>query len=158
MSRNIIFLVISIFAVPTFGQSFNPEVISSGGDSYSQINGKMDVTIGETITDTQLENSTYLTQGFQQGNLFVSQIEENSIVNSFSINVFPNPAINEISISSDAEEPMSVYLYDLNGKLLLSETMNMTLILDFSSYAAGSYFLKLTTGNTISTYIIQKVK
>ena len=66
--KKLFFLLIGLcFSLSSLAQYTTPEVISSGGDSYIQSNGKMDITIGESVIETYHSNGIYLTQGFQQG-------------------------------------------------------------------------------------------
>lgn len=158
MNINPLFIILLLFPTSAFCQSFNPEIISSSGDSYSQINAKLDVTIGEPIIESCLNSNVYLTQGFQQGNLFVTQIPENNSNFNEQIEIYPNPTSNEINISSTTEDSILIYLYDLNGKMLKSEIMQKHLILDLSSYTSGSYLLKFIIDDKSKTYIVQKIK
>ena len=157
--RTIFFIAISCcFLLPAKAQLTTPEVISSGGDSYVQPNGMMDITIGESIIETFSQNNIFLTQGFQQCDLIVAAIEENSNDVLMGIQVFPNPTINEINITTAIAAPIYIHLYNSNGELILSNNFTESTTIDFSLFAAGSYILKLETGNTNKTYKIQKVK
>lgn len=158
MKRVFFLLFVLYLSFNTFAQYTTPEVITSGGDSFIQTFGKMDVTIGESIIETYQGNSIYLTQGFQQGNIIVAAIEENDSDDAGTMQVFPNPTINDLHIVSDIDAQILIQLYDLGGKLLYCGHAIKETILDFSVYAAGSYLLKLESGKASKTYKIQKVK
>ncbi|HUZ60154.1 MAG TPA: LamG-like jellyroll fold domain-containing protein [Hanamia sp.] len=71
---------------------------------------------------------------------------------SGSVTVYPNPAINQITInlSDNSLINTQAVLSDLNGKVLQRITLNQTSTqVDVSSYAKGIYILKLTNGNSI---------
>jgi uncharacterized Ntn-hydrolase superfamily protein len=61
------------------------------------------------------------------------------------VEVYPNPAINELKLQLDASIiAESIEVFDINGKLLHTEKMNSSSkSIDISRYAKGLYFLKL---------------
>lgn len=67
-----------------------------------------------------------------------------------AVNVFPNPAMNEINISLEEdmrnvteETPAVIKIRDITGKLLL--TTNKTSHIDVSTFPRGVYFIEVTT-------------
>ena len=78
--------------------------------------------------------------------------------------VFPNPATDQVNIEwSESVEGYTLLLYDVIGQqLLLQETFiqSISKLLDFSAYAAGSYFLHLRNADekTIKIFKILKIK
>ena len=158
MKRFLLLLIICFLSFTALAQYTTPEIITTGGDSYMQSFGKIEVTIGEAIIETYQGNGIYLTQGFQQGNLIVSAIEENSNDAALRIQVFPNPTINELNIISDNDGQILIQLFDSNGKLLFADNISKSTVMNFSDYAAGCYLLRLETGNSLKTFKIQKVK
>ena len=66
--------------------------------------------------------------------------------------LFPNPAEQEVSISTQPEFVQQgapvLYLYDLSGKLILQKNFNRAQeTVDLSSLNAGTYVLKLRTND-----------
>ena len=60
-------LLLSLLAGPAcLAQSTSPEVFSSGGGSGTSPTAKLSWTIGEPVTETAVDPSGTLTQGFQQ--------------------------------------------------------------------------------------------
>jgi hypothetical protein len=83
---------------------------------------------------------------------FETNVENTSFVNSFEI--YPNPAKNLLNINYNLVEKgsMNLNIYDLTGKLVLSNTLNQNtagenlLQLDLSNFSNGLYVLQLTNG------------
>lgn len=96
------------------------EVISSQGDSYSQVNGSIDFTIGEVVTNTLAGDNGYLTQGFHQSTLMVSEVLG---YQEYEISIFPNPSINVLFIKSGEFEDVDYTLYDAKGKIVLKNRL-----------------------------------
>ncbi|HNW70100.1 MAG TPA: T9SS type A sorting domain-containing protein [Bacteroidales bacterium] len=157
MKKYISILLCSI-ATNAFGQFTTPEAISSGGDSYSQPFGKMEVTIGETVIETLNENNIFLTQGFQQSHFFAVTIEENTLSEDIDFSVFPNPATDELNILWNIDETVLIFLYDLKSNLLYVDNMEKTSRIKVADYASGAYLLRLSAGIEQKTVIIQKLK
>nr|WP_321356797.1 LamG-like jellyroll fold domain-containing protein [uncultured Draconibacterium sp.] len=73
---------------------------------------------------------------------------------SFSIDMYPNPAINNVNVrfSQIPESDAQLLLLDMNGKQLQSRQVQSTLeTLDISSYPTGIYFIKTIVGDFIKT-------
>jgi len=151
-------LILLFFVNLSFGQFTTPEAISSGGDSYNQPFGKMEVTFGETVIETLNENNIFLTQGFQQSHFFAVAIEENAVSDDIDFNVYPNPATDELNILWNIDETVLIFLYDLKGKLLYVGNMEKTSHINVTDYASGAYLLRLSAGSEQKTVIIQKLK
>ena len=83
-----------------YSQTLSPEVYATSGDYFTNTNGTLSWTLGESFTETYSSINNKLTQGFQQSNYFISSVEEN-INNDFSVFVYPNPASNFINICSE---------------------------------------------------------
>jgi hypothetical protein len=68
------------------------------------------------------------------------------------LDVFPNPATNHWTITSEKEEITSIELFDLQGKQLrFIEPNTSNLTIDASEFATGMYILKVTTATGTST-------
>lgn len=72
--------------------------------------------------------------------------------------VFPNPAKNKISIKiKDEVKPFHLQLLDLNGKVVLKQSVNQAdATIDLDKLASGMYQLVLTTTDN-SAHFIQKI-
>ena len=69
---------------------------------------------------------------------------------------YPNPVVNELTISGLSTDKNSIQVYAYNGKLLKTlETIEKESKLDFSRYADGVYFIRIV--NSDNNYSIKKI-
>ena len=69
--------------------------------------------------------------------------------NNHEITIFPNPTSGQIIVETSMTEKQTVHLFDLNGKLLLSQNLDDKKNIDFSSFTAGVYNLVIKTSDDI---------
>jgi hypothetical protein len=76
------------------------------------------------------------------------------------ITIYPNPTKGVLQVVVTGMKPndaYNLYLYDLQGKQLLSKAGTPDkALLDIASYASGSYFLKVQAGSKIKEFKIIK--
>ena len=75
---------------------FSQEVISTQGGSNSNSAGSLDYSIGEVVITFGTNDTTHLTQGFQQPFFEITNIETFEI--SFDVLIYPNPAVDQLTI------------------------------------------------------------
>lgn len=134
------------------------EVISSQGDSYTNVSGNIDFTIGEVITFTGSNVENQLTQGFHQTNWSFVSIKDH--VPSFNALIFPNPTEDFLNIQASVFEMVSYSLYDEVGKLILKGVLSSEKTsLDVSKLQTGLYSLVLNNpDNILKTFNIIKTR
>jgi hypothetical protein len=82
-------------------------------------------------------------------------------VDSASVNVYPNPAhdIVAIHIKKGARIPVLAQLFDLNGRLLLSQTSSKNdFYLSIKSLLPGTYIIRLYNGNEMGILVKKIIK
>jgi len=124
-------------------QSVSNNVISSSGESYSESQYYLDYSVGEIVVETISNQSFILTQGFQQGNLDVSEITNK---NNIIINIFPNPVTNKIIINFKQffDYKFALILSDINGNLIIERDLHHNNFeIDFSNYPIGVYNIRI---------------
>lgn len=158
MKKILFFLLSLVLSSWGFSQTTSPTVIGSGGDHYANPNAQISWTLGEIQTETVVNGSTQLTQGFHQVTLAVTAVED--FLQELAVRVFPNPVSDILHVEAeDATQKMGVKLFDLTGKQLQAQpSFFQSTTLDFSTYARGTYYLQLTDGNgkPIKTFNILK--
>jgi len=77
------------------------------------------------------------------------RFEETVLLDTDKLVIYPNPAVDEIRFSTNAELS-SVMVYDVSGKVVLQKTNNTNAI-NVSELAVGLYFIKATSGTTVFT-------
>lgn len=145
-------------------QTISSDVISSGGGYLTNSYSSMSITIGEPITETISNNGITLTQGFQQSDYNITEIEELNSEN-IKVTIFPNPATDLINLKLEAEysENLSFEIFDITGNEILKNNLEKGITqkeIDFSSKPAGVYILKIhnETGTFNKTVKIEKLR
>lgn len=86
---------------------------------------------------------------------FVTNLKEHKVKNT--INVFPNPAIDLLRISSTNNELQSVEIINETGQFVYRTNMISSLIVDMNSFAPGIYILKVGNGkNLYNTKVLKQ--
>ncbi len=73
-----------------------------------------------------------------------------------TFNVFPIPFNNTITVNVSNDELVNAIVYDLSGKVIVTDSFVGAKVLDMSNLSAGTYFINLST-NT-STEMIKLIK
>ena len=116
------------------GQQITPSLISGG--SLVTHEG----SVGETFT-TQISNGQNLiTQGFHQGMIITSNIDEAHV--DLEINVFPNPFTSILNIKSKANIDARLTFINANGQVVHHDSFDGSdKSIDLTSFPAGNYHL-----------------
>ena len=117
----------------------------------------MDFTIGEPLTTTVTSSGAGLSQGFHQPRFTIVAVEDH--LEDFAITVYPNPVNDYVTVECSRDEEMRVYLFDANGKALLTTgVFTRKTRLDMQNVANGPYMMRITTptGVPIKSYSIVK--
>ena len=140
--KHALIIVFSVSMLSLSAQQTSPEIISTSGNYDSNANNSISWTIGELVIDTKDNLTNILTQGFHQDNYTITDFEDFDL--NYQISVYPNPTTNHVFIQMNNDEYFQIYLFDLNGKLLLhSNHENGRAEIDLYSFAESTYLLKL---------------
>ncbi len=86
-------------------------------------------------------------------------LNDASILDSKSINIFPNPSNENWTISFENEIIRMIQIYDINGKLILNQKFHSELIhINSNSFNSGNYLIKIFTETGEHTIILQKIE
>jgi hypothetical protein len=121
------------------------ELITTGGDYFSNGTFSMSSTIGETVVETFPGNDNTLTQGFQQSKLNFYVIDE-PLETNLIISVFPNPVKENltINIENSLQKMFSYKVYGTLGKLIMEGISNNNLTeVSFQYLPPALYLLKI---------------
>ena len=157
MKQFLLFLFVFCLLPVTFSQTVSPEIISTAGSSFVNSQNELSWTLGEPATGT-LTNSNILTQGFHQGNLIITALNETTSDNK--VTIFPNPTADVIQIQfATANDRNLLELYSADGRLMMSRNINYDTLsqIDMRQYASGTYIL-IVTGKIVQSYQIVKLK
>jgi hypothetical protein len=134
-------------------QSISSHVIISSGSYYSKGYYNIDWSIGELalVGSMTANKGLIITNGLLQPNL--SDHADSNSRHHFTndeITIMPNPTHGKIEVNFATQQKgtLNLFLYDANGKLLttdklLSNGIMISKFIDLTSFASGSYFLKI---------------
>jgi hypothetical protein len=105
-----------------------------------------------------------ITQGFQQGNLFMVDAPKPELP-SLSLRMYPNPAINKIWFevnNQTAKGEFTVEVFDITGRKILDQELGQFINqeakeLSVVGLKSGIYLVKVTIGN-FNSDIIKLIK
>jgi hypothetical protein len=73
-----------------------------------------------------------------------------------TLKLYPNPVIDyaTVEIKTDASKDVSIHVFDLNGRLMLSESKRMQkgmnkASLDLRGFKKGTYIVRMQNGNEV---------
>ena len=151
-----------LFVNYTQGQSLSRYVIGSFGDFNTTPTGTtLSSTLGEIIGTTESSHSAIITQGFQQPDALTITSFINPKNNNLSINVFPNPTSQFITIKKDYAQSLYAELTDVLGQVIYSYIFKQrSTQINLQTLSAGTYFLSIKTTNNqfIQSFKIQKTQ
>ncbi|MCE9539997.1 MAG: T9SS type A sorting domain-containing protein [Bacteroidetes bacterium] len=162
MKRTIIisFIITNCFILNA--QTFTQEAKTSGGGYYHQINGSMQFTIGEPLTETYTNSSAKLYQGFEQGSYSIVSVTELPMLTDLDVNLYPNPSTGIFNLNIESTETSTFKIDVINalGKSIIYKeitTKNIELI-DLSGFASSIYYVSITNAgkNYLKTFKIIK--
>jgi len=133
----IVWSVLACFLVEQAGAQI---LIGSGGHAFTTTTNHVVLSIGETIIETQLAASIALTVGFNQpipGTIGV--LEKGPVL----VEVYPNPTANFARIETPFSAPLSIEIWNVEGKFLQQLTLTPDRpIIDFTYLPATLYILR----------------
>lgn len=139
----------ALLLTPLLGQAqdLDQNVIGTAGTYSESGTASLSWTIGEAVVETVSDGTTTLTQGFQQGNLSVSLLINETELNN-KIKVYPNPVTDNLFIET-TEKDLTFRLININGQVVKTgQVLNQKEQIDFTVLPKGTYILKLDNNKT----------
>lgn len=147
-------LLIFLFIYHT---SISQELISTSGNSHQ--NGDMQITwsLGELMIETFSSPGNSLTQGFNQPQLTVTNVQANELA-EINVLLYPNPTHSFINIQLDEYRDTKFYIYTIDGRLLVSEKIASDITtIDLQQFNSGIYLVKILHDRSLlKTYQVIK--
>jgi len=137
---------VTFSAVASSNDNFQPVMGTPYGASLSGANGSLEIS------------ASYGESSYEQTALSTEELQLQS-----SIRVFPNPTtyMVNVDLSQLPQGEYQLYLLDLSGKMVYSQSVTATSAqLDMSTFATGTYVLQVQTKGTqkVETFKIVKSK
>lgn len=137
------------------GASGTTYVVSVGWTAPAAGTGT--VTAYGVINAVNNNNNDGSTDKWNTGNASFTELPSNVGVNNVAaaaINVYPNPLSNVFTVSGVNG---TVNVFDVNGKIISTVSVNNTVTIDASAWASGVYFLSISNdGQVISKTIVKQ--
>jgi len=145
----------------TFSQMDTEGLVSTCGESLQGETMVIDFSMG-IWTALNMENSNgQITNGIQQSDYFiVTNLTEEKL--AANIEIFPNPTVGHINIiiDNDIQDDMTAVLRNAEGKVVLTQPIEKSTMMDLEHLPTQLYYLSLTDldGTTIQHFKIIKLK
>jgi hypothetical protein len=139
--------VLTIVTTVTFAQTNTLQVVGSAGNTAISGNSQLTWTIGEPIVNTATSTNNVLTQGFNQGLLLITAIDD---VKNNNVSIQPNPTSDFAIIKLDDQNLSNAQytLTDINGKVIQQNKIeNKQTFVSFQDLANATYFIQVVTNN-----------
>lgn len=155
MRKKTILLILFCSSIGFAQQDF----VAAGGDG-SGAGGSVSFSLGQTaVTEITGSNGT-LSQGVQQP-IEIYSLPTAQFSIDYKISLFPNPAINSITLLLDSAKDfsqLSYEMFDVTGKNLMRGKIATTeTVINISDLATSTYFLNMVeSGKVVKTFKIIK--
>lgn len=140
-------LTLYLLAAILGGNVFSQQVLNSSGNTLSNRDYIFEYSVGEitvsTIKSNSVNNPSFVTQGLLQPSIKVEN-PACQFIND-TLQFFPNPAHDVVSISARYNWITNFIIYDAAGRLIINSPFYNNII-DVSKYAKGMYFIILFPG------------
>ena len=146
MQRKTIMFV--LFLGLLFSRATAQEAVVSGGGYAVAETTSISWTLGELAIETFVAGDLILTQGFQQGSLLITTVEEITDPD-FRLTIYPNPVSDHliIEVPENQVEGLRFQVFDLSGRLLMTEPLGAPLReLSFGAMEPGMYMVRFIQG------------
>lgn len=151
-----------LLASSSYGQSLEEHVIGSVGNFSSNSGGStLSWTLGEVIINTASSSTAILTQGFQQP-ILVNPLGTTDVHNnSFGLQVFPNPTMEQITVQKEQTDRLKAELINVLGQVIKTyDLLDNNTQINLDQLPAANYLLRIRTldNEPIQTFKIQKIQ
>ena len=139
---------------------FSQESVNSSGGNVNDIGGSSSYTVGQVAYTSSSGNNGSVSAGVQQAYTITATTGIDETNFNLDISVYPNPTTDLLVLSvNELKEDFKYQVLDMAGKLLINGKLTNTQTqLDFSSYAAGSYYVNIISNQNQNMKTFQVIK
>jgi hypothetical protein len=152
-----IFLIITLLSS---GIILAQESVNTSGSNASGTGGAVSYTVGQVAYTNSSGSNGSVSAGVQQSYTITATtgVDENNF--NLDVSVYPNPTTDLLVLSiNELKEEYRYQVLDMAGKRLTNgQLRNNQTQLDFSSYAAGSYYVNIITNQNKQIKTFQVIK
>ena len=156
---SLIYSVVLLYNNDVLGQLHHQMLSSQGGLKQTESGIIVSQTIGQTsVTGNYSNRNLTVGQGFQQSK--VGRLNIKGLNKETALTIFPNPFEDQITINYNAQELVSVTIFDMAGKLIYKNNLSFISqnnTIDVSFFSSGIYLVRLQSKlNTSYTKIVKR--
>ena len=98
MMKVLFITILVLVSIESYNQTIDRSELSSAGNNVDTETISVSRTVGEVAIANLSSDGLILSQGFQQGNLFINAIEGTQ--SDFQLKTYPNPVIDKLIVES----------------------------------------------------------
>ncbi|HPF94538.1 MAG TPA: T9SS type A sorting domain-containing protein [Tenuifilaceae bacterium] len=140
----------SLLLIVSFGSVVAQSIVATQGGNINESSGSVSYTVGQVFYSHFTSDLGSANEGAQQPyEIYVVSSVENAELISLSVSAYPNPTASNITLKVESNHDFKVghlayQLYDVNGRLLLSELISSEeTTIPLSKLQASFYLLKV---------------
>jgi len=152
-----LFLTFSLFSS---GIILAQESVNTSGSIATGSGGTASYTVGQVAYTSSLGSNGSVSAGVQQAYTITATTGVDETNFNLEASVYPNPTTDLLVLSvNELKEDFKYQVLDMAGKLLINGKLTNTQTqLDFSSYAAGSYYVNIISNQNQNMKTFQVIK
>jgi len=152
-----LFLTFSLFSS---GIILAQESVNTSGSIATGSGGTASYTVGQVAYTSSLGSNGSVSAGVQQAYTITATTGVDETNFNLEASVYPNPTTDLLVLSvNELKEDFKYQVLDMAGKLLINGKLTNTQTqLDFSSYAAGSYYVNIISNENKNMKTFQVIK
>jgi hypothetical protein len=125
------------------------QTVTTTGGEATGTGGTASYTVGQVVYTTSTGTNGSVAQGVQQP-YEITVLGINDPIFSAALSVYPNPTSDLLTLKVEKTEGLTIQLYDLQGKVITSKTVNSTSTnISLEAQPNAIYFLKVTKNNQV---------
>ncbi len=126
------------------------ESVNGSGGEATGAGGTVSYTVGQVVYTTNTGTNGSVAQGVQQPFEISTTVGVNETTINLELSVYPNPTTDYLTLKVEKTEGLSYQLYDLQGKVIASKTVNGTSTnISLEEQPTATYFLSVVKNNQI---------
>jgi hypothetical protein len=131
------------------GLQAQESLTASGGDATGA-GGSSSYSVGQVVYTTNTGSNGSVAQGVQQPYEISVTTGVNETTINLELSVYPNPTTDYLTLKVEKTEGLSYQLYDLQGKVIASKTVNGTSTnISLEEQPTATYFLNVVNNTQV---------
>jgi hypothetical protein len=147
MKHNKTFMSVAFLLLGLGGLHAQETAAAASGDAAGS-GGSSSYTVGQVVSTTNIGSNGSVTQGVQQPYEIYVTTGVNETTINLELSVYPNPTTDYLTLKVEKTKDLSYQLYDLQGKVIASKTVNGTSTnISLEGQPTATYYLNVVKNN-----------